>query len=107
MIFLRIYVVAAVLSLPGNLLSESDLPLCKENECSLANKGLCRCYCSVLCGPRDIGSVPGDNPKFTYASADTDKELGKHCFCQQRDRDLYIKNECYAGGKQAKETKNN
>ena len=69
--------------------------VCNAEQCSLANKNNCLCYCSVKCGPRKIGSVAGDNPQYTYAKGDTQQKYGKRCFCQQRDIDLYIPNQCY------------
>lgn len=44
-----------------------------------------QCYCSVKCGPRDI--KPEDKPFYDPAT--------QRYFCQQRDYDLYLPNQCY------------
>lgn len=53
---------------------------------SVNSKEVDQCYCSDKCGPRNVGDRQKDNPKF-------DKEFGQ-CFCQERDRQNYLKNHC-------------
>lgn len=67
---------------------------CQE-KCSIGDN---QCYCSVKCGPRNVGDVAGDNPCLSYPVDQDGKEIttyGKKCFCQQRDQELFIPNECY------------
>lgn len=49
-----------------------------------ANEGKGRCYCSSICGPRDVKE--GDMPFF-------DAELGQ-CFCRIVDQENYKINGC-------------
>lgn len=74
-------------------------PLCEgEDCCSLANKDNYTCYCSVKCGPREMGSQPGDNPQFIHPTQGGNErtDLPKKCFCQQtaqrNDAEMFIKN---------------
>lgn len=55
----------------------------QENEAQQAKPA--QCYCSDLCGPRDL--KPDDTPEF-------DEEYGV-CFCKPRDRENYIPHGCH------------
>lgn len=66
------------------LQDDAEKPLCTKEQCSSCNAKTCQCFCSVKCGPREIG--PGDNPKFD--------EVEQKCFCAARDKRLYRKNGC-------------
>lgn len=73
--------------------------LCEgEDCCKLANKDNYTCYCSVKCGPRDIGAQPGDNPMWMHPTKNgvQQTQYQKRCFCQQtekrNDAGWFIKN---------------
>lgn len=55
-----------------------------QKEAEDLKKSPCQCYCSDLCGPRDLKD--DDTPFY-------DEETGV-CFCKQRDKDNYIPNGC-------------
>lgn len=65
-------------------------PLCQgEDCCSMANRDNYTCYCSVKCGPREIGAEAGDNPQFVYPTDRNGNEVtqyGKKCFCQRTEK---------------------
>lgn len=84
---------------------QAEKPLCKKQGCcSKKNKDTHQCYCSVKCGPREIGTgqktdkdPSGDNPFYDYPvdkNGVRQEEYRKHCFCQHRDQEMYIKNNC-------------
>lgn len=78
----------------------SSKPLCEgEDCCSMANKDNYTCYCSVKCGPREIGAEPNDNPQFVYPTDANGREVtqyGKKCFCQRTEKrndvKMYLEN---------------
>lgn len=88
------------------LLTPSKKKLCEgEKCCSLANKKNYYCYCSVKCGPREIGAEAGDNPSYAYPVDGAGNEVttyGKKCFCQKtetrNDSAMFIPNKCYTNG---------
>lgn len=47
--------------------------------------GSCQCYCSDLCGPRDVKE--DDTPRVDLATG--------ICFCKMRDVLNYVPNGCY------------
>lgn len=83
--------------------SHHEKPLCTEESCcNMEHKDTHQCYCSFKCGPREMGSVKGDDPRMAYGH-DRDgkkvtaasKKYGKHCFCQKRDEEHYMKRNCH------------
>lgn len=57
-----------------------------------------QCYCSVKCGPRDVGEKKHDTPSTNYKptnyNADESWPGEGICFCQQNDANLFVKNHC-------------
>lgn len=73
----------------------SDDALCSESSCSMKNRKSCSCWCSVLCGPREMIKKQ-DNPVFTGKDS-KGTEIPTRCYCNQYDADNYLTN-CVAKG---------